>query len=114
MWSHEAGVHDPSLPEEVRGIDGVRELVETYRSGIAGLGVTIDHQIADGDYVAGRYTCRGTHEGDFMGLPATGRGVTIAGLVISRFRDGKVVEEWEVGRLRTDAADRGGPRDAQS
>lgn len=45
-------LHDPSLPEEVRGIDGVRELVETYRSGIAGLGVTIDHQIADGDYVA--------------------------------------------------------------
>jgi predicted ester cyclase len=49
-----------------------------------------------GDYVATRYTCRGKHEGDIMGLPATGRDVTIAGLVISRFRGGKVVEEWEV------------------
>jgi hypothetical protein len=37
-------LHDPSLPEEVRGVDGVRELVETYRGGIAGLAVTIDHQ----------------------------------------------------------------------
>jgi steroid delta-isomerase-like uncharacterized protein len=89
-------LHDPSLPEEVRGVDGVRELVESYRGGIAGLAVTIDHQIANGDYVATRYTCRGTHEGDIMGLPATGRDVTIAGLVISRFRGGKVVEEWEV------------------
>jgi steroid delta-isomerase-like uncharacterized protein len=89
-------LHDPSLPEEVRGVDGVRELVESYRGGIAGLTVTIDHQIANGDYVATRYTCRGTHEGDIMGLPATGRDVTIAGLVISRFRGGKVVEEWEV------------------
>ncbi len=89
-------LHDPALPEEVRGVDGVRELVESYRGGIAGLAVTIDHQIANGDYVATRYTCRGTHEGDIMGLPATGRDVTIAGLVISRFRGGKVVEEWEV------------------
>jgi predicted ester cyclase len=89
-------LHDPSLPEEVRGVDGVRELVETYRGGIAGREVTIEHQIADGDYVATRYTCRGTHEGDIMALPATGGDVTLAGLVITRFRDGKVVEECEV------------------
>jgi predicted ester cyclase len=67
-----------------------------YRSGIRGLRVTIEQQLADGDFVATRYTCRGTHEGDIMGVPATGRDVTIAGLVISRFQDGKVVEEWEV------------------
>ena len=89
-------LHDPSLPEDVHGIDGARELVETYRGAFAGLTVTVEHQIADGDHVATRYTCRGTHEGDIMGLPATGRDVTIAGLVISRFRGGKVVEEWEV------------------
>ena len=89
-------LHDPSLPEDVRGVDGARELVESYRAGIAGLSVTVEHQIADGDYVATRYTCRGTHEGSIGGLPPTGRDVAIAGLVISRCRDGKVVEEWEV------------------
>ncbi len=89
-------LHDPAIPEPVRGIDGARELVETYRSGLAGLRVTIEHQIADGDHVATRYTCRGRHEGDIMGTPATGRDVEISGLVISRFQDGKVVEEWEV------------------
>jgi len=89
-------LHDPTLPEEVRGLEGARELVEMYRSGMSDLEVTIEHQIADGDYVATRYTCRGTHTGDIMGTPATGRDVTISGLVISRFLDGRVVEEWEV------------------
>jgi steroid delta-isomerase-like uncharacterized protein len=89
-------LHDPALPEAVRGIEGAAELIEMYRSGIRGLRVTIEQQLADGDFVATRYTCRGTHEGDIMGVPATGRDVTIAGLVISRFQDGKVVEEWEV------------------
>ncbi len=89
-------LHDPASREDVRGIEGLRALVETYRNGLAGLRVTIEHQLAEGDYVATRYTCRGTHEGDIMGVPATGRDVTIAGLVISRFRDGKIVEEWEI------------------
>ncbi len=89
-------LHDPALPEEVRGIEGARDLVETYRSGIGGLRVTVEQQLDEGDLVATRYTCRGKHEGDIMGVPATGRDVTIAGLVISRFRDGRVVEEWEV------------------
>ncbi|MDQ3575906.1 MAG: ester cyclase, partial [Actinomycetota bacterium] len=69
---------------------------EMYRSAISDLKLTIDQQLADGDYVATRYTFRGTHAGDIMGTPATGRDVTVAGLVISRFQNGMVAEEWEV------------------
>lgn len=87
-------LHDPSMAEEVRGVDGAKAMVEAYRSAF-GLRVTIDHQFMDGDYVATRYTAHGTHDSEFMGVPPTGRDVTVAGICISRCRDGKVVEEWD-------------------
>ena len=88
--------HNPDLPEDVRGIEGAREMVEMYRNGIGGLRVTIDHQFTEGDYVATRFTVRGRHEGHILGVPATGTDVTCTGITISRCREGKVVEEWEV------------------
>ena len=91
-------------PDEIRGVAGLREMVESFRSAIAGLRITIDQQFTEGDHVATRYTVRGTHEGDLMGAPATGRAVEFTGITISRCRDGKIVEEWElvdtVGLLR--------------
>jgi predicted ester cyclase len=81
---------------DARGVEGVKERVEGYRSGIAGLRVTVEQQLAAGDLVATRYTCRGTHEGELMGAAATGREVAINGIVISRFVGGQVAEEWEV------------------
>lgn len=91
-------------PEEIRGVDGLKEMVEEYRSAIRGLRVTIDHQFTEGDYVATRYTISGRHEGDLMGTPATGKDVAFSGITISRCRDGRLVEEWElvdtVGLLR--------------
>jgi steroid delta-isomerase-like uncharacterized protein len=91
-------------PEEVRGADGLKEVVATYRRAIAGLSVTIDQQFSEGDHVATRYTIRGTHEGDLLGAPATGRDVEFTGITLSRCRDGRIEEEWElvdtVGLLR--------------
>lgn len=100
-------LHDPSSAEDVRGIDGLKEMIELYRSGF-GLQMTIEDQFADGDLVATRYTSRGTHNVEFMGVPATGKPVTVSGICVSRCRDGKVVEEWEVwdtlGALRQTGA----------
>jgi steroid delta-isomerase-like uncharacterized protein len=87
-------LHDPSAPDEVRGVDGVKEMIQAYRTAF-GLRVTIEHQFADGDFVATRYTARGTHNAEFMGIPASGREGIAAGICISRFRDGKLVEEWD-------------------
>jgi steroid delta-isomerase-like uncharacterized protein len=83
-------------PEEVRGPDGLAEMVQSYRSAFPDLSVTIEHQFAEGDYVATRTTIRGRHEGELMGTPATGRQVEFSGLTISRCRDGKIEEEWEL------------------
>jgi predicted ester cyclase len=83
-------------PEEVRGPEGLAELIAGYRAAIAGLNVTIDHQFADGDFVATRGTVRGRHAGELMGVAATGRDVAFTTLTISRFRDGRIAEEWEL------------------
>ena len=83
-------------PEEVRGADGLKEMVEGYRNALSGLRVTIDQQFTEGDYVATRFTVRGTHDGDLMGAPATGKDVAFTGITISRCEDGRIVEEWEI------------------
>ena len=91
-------------PEEVRGPDGLAAMVQSYRDALADLTVTIEHQFTEGDYVATRTTIRGRHEGELMGAPPSGRDVEFTGLTISRCRDGKIEEEWElvdvVGLLR--------------
>jgi DNA-binding CsgD family transcriptional regulator len=73
----------------------VREMIDTYRSGF-GLRVTIEHQFADSDFAATRYTGRGRHDTEFMGVPPTGRDVSATGICINRCRDGRIVEEWDV------------------
>ena len=88
-------------PEDVRGPDGLAERVQGYRDAFADLSVTIEHQFTEGDYVATRTTIRGRHEGDLMGAPATGRQVEFGGLTISRCRDGKIEEEWELVDMMT-------------
>jgi len=83
-------------PEEVHGPDGLREMVEGYRNALSGLRVTIDQQFTEGDYVATRYTISGTHDGELMGAPPTGKDVAFTGITISRCEGGRIVEEWEL------------------
>lgn len=83
-------------PEEARGVDGLSEMVEGYRSALSGLTVTIDQQFSEGDFVATRFTITGTHQGDLMGTPATGKDVAFTGITISRCEDGRITEEWEL------------------
>jgi predicted ester cyclase len=56
--------------------------------------VTIDHLIAEDDLVAARFTMRGVHQGELMGILPTGKQVTVTGMDIMRFKDGKGVEHW--------------------
>ena len=83
-------------PEEIRGADGLQAMVEGYRAAIAGLTVTIEHQFTEGDYVATRFTLRGRHDGELMGMPASGNEIEVSGLTVSRCRDGRLAEEWEL------------------
>lgn len=54
----------------------------------------IEDMLVDGDKVAVRTTFRGTHTGDFFGIPPTGKSVTVSGTHILRIADGKIAEHW--------------------
>ena len=88
--------HDPTQPEPIRGRDGFRQFVGIYLSAFDDASVTIDDQIAEGDQVVTRWTGRGTHTGELMGIAPTGKEVTVSGLTVSRIAGGKVAEEWEL------------------
>jgi predicted ester cyclase len=86
--------HDPANPQDTMGMDAMRREIEAWRGGFD-FAFTLDDQIAQGDRVCNRWTWRGTHRGDFMGIPATGRQVAMTGTTVFRCRDdGKIVEAW--------------------
>ena len=87
--------HDPAMPEDVRGVEGAREFYGMYQSAFPDVQITIEEQVAEGDTVATRWTGRGTHQGELMGVPASGNRVEVAGVTISRIEGGKIVEEWD-------------------
>lgn len=55
---------------------------------------TVEDLIAERDRVASRYTFRGTHQGDLMGIPPTGKQVTVTGIIVNRIVNGKSEEGW--------------------
>ena len=78
-----------------RGPEDVKRFMGEFRSAFPDFHTTIEDQIAEGDRVATRWTMRGTHEGEFRGIPATGNQISVTGIGIFRFSDGKVVESWD-------------------
>lgn len=76
------------------GVEGSKVFVRMYLSAFPDTRFTIDDQIAEGDRVVTRWTAEGTHKGDLMGIPPTGKHVTVTGIGISRIAGGRVVESW--------------------
>ena len=79
---------------EVRGREGMKGFVTTYRAAFPDYHCTIEDQAAEGDTVVTRWTARGTQKGELMGIPPTGRRVSLSGIVIDRLADGRLVESW--------------------
>jgi predicted ester cyclase len=65
-----------------------------FRDAFPDLRFTAEDIIAEGDKVAARYTMRGTHQGEFMGVAPTGNRIEVTGIDIVRFEGGKMVEHW--------------------
>ena len=87
--------HDPAMPEPLHGPEGVKEFISTYREAFPDARIRVEEQLAEGDLVATRWTGRGAHEGELMGIAPTGRSVSVSGLTISRLEGGKIVEEFQ-------------------
>jgi steroid delta-isomerase-like uncharacterized protein len=86
----------------IGGRDDARETIGRFRAAFPDLVLDAEHLIAEGDQVVLHWVGRGTHEGEFMGMPPSGAKVTARGLDIYRIADGRVVEHWgypDVGGL---------------
>ncbi len=86
--------HSP-LPGQPEGIAGFKQALLWMRSGVPDLEITIDSSVSDGDLVSTRWTGAGTHTGMLMGIPATGKQVTVSGIDICRVSGGRIVEYWQ-------------------
>lgn len=87
--------HNPP-PGVTSDAAGMKQWFQVIIAAFPDIAFTIDDQVAEGDRVATRWTARGTHENAFMGIPGTGRQVTVKGISITRHQDGKSVESWGV------------------
>src|SRR4051794_27198513 len=94
MTAESAVNHDPAQPDEGRGREGFKQIVQLYRGAFPDLTFTIEECFSDGDLVCTRWSTTATHDGDLMGLAATGRHITGWGITIDKIEDGKVVETW--------------------
>ena len=82
--------HSADNPDLARQVARIAEI----RRAFPDLEMTIEQQVAEGPWVATRVTYRGTHTGEFSGIPATGRRIEYAGTAMDRLENGKVVEMW--------------------
>lgn len=87
--------HDPALPPEMqRGREAYKQIMHMFHTAFPDLHMTIDDLIAEEDKAVLRWTVRGRHQGDLMGMPPTGKTVTLTGIQTMRIAGGKVVEGW--------------------
>jgi predicted ester cyclase len=90
-------VHHTSGPQADPGAEGVKSFIRRMRAGLPDMTSTAEHEVVDGDLLIDHLTIRGTHTGDLMGCPATGRAVRFELVDINRFDDsGRIVEHWSV------------------
>ncbi len=86
-------IHHGPGTREIRGSEHFKENPLIFLA-FPDIHFTIEDMIAEGDKVVTRWTIRGTHRGEFMGLPPTGNLVTWTGINITRLVDGKGIEDW--------------------
>jgi steroid delta-isomerase-like uncharacterized protein len=96
--------HDPPFPGAPDGLEGMRHAARVFRAALPDWHSDIEQLIGEGDTVVERFAASGTHRGELMGVPPTGKVLTLRGIQIFRIENGLIVERWgrldEMGLLR--------------
>jgi steroid delta-isomerase-like uncharacterized protein len=80
---------------EIRGADTIKGEIDYFRNAVPDLTYTVEEQVVEGDKVVSRWKASGTHEGEFFGVPGSGKRIEMTGINIDRFDEsGKLIEEW--------------------
>ncbi len=93
MYADDLTLH--GYPPGVEGKEGVSAFYAAFAKALPDVELTLEDAVSDGDKVAVRYTIKGTHSDELMGVPATGNRVDVSGQSFFRFEDGRVVERWQ-------------------
>jgi steroid delta-isomerase-like uncharacterized protein len=103
----------PTLPEPVRGLEGLKGFVKGLRTAFPDIQFTVHKEMGEGDKVAGRWTIDATHLGPFLGAPPSGNHVHDQGVDIFRIADGKIIDIWvnenDLGLMQQMGVIPGGP-----
>lgn len=104
IWNEgEEAAIDRYIPEHAAGNDpdfgsgreGFRRQWKQWRAAFPDLHFAIDDLIGEGNKVLTRWTLTGTHQGEFLGIPATGRRINVSGMSLDRIENGMVVEGFD-------------------
>jgi steroid delta-isomerase-like uncharacterized protein len=91
----DAQIRTPA-PIEATGAQLLKELFGRLHRAFPDLHITVEELIAEGDKVVIRDTVTGTHQGEYMGIPPTGKPITYNEIHIGRFANGRITETWGV------------------
>jgi steroid delta-isomerase-like uncharacterized protein len=86
--------HSP-FPGQPPGLEGAKKKWSMYIAAIPDLRATVEDMVAEREEVAVRWTVEGTHRGELLGIPPTGRHARITGISIYRLTEGKIAEQFE-------------------
>jgi predicted ester cyclase len=90
--------HIPGMPD-ISGSEGVKGFIEMIRAALPDVCWAVEDDVAEGDKVVTRYTVSGTHQGDLMGIPPTGKRVMYMAMSINRFANDRIAEFWGVSDM---------------
>jgi steroid delta-isomerase-like uncharacterized protein len=82
---------DP-LPGQQPGSEGLKQVIGAFRNAFPDIHWVIEEMVGEDDKVFSRFTWHGTHRGEFFGVPATGKPITVKGMVVDRVVAGKMAE----------------------
>ena len=95
VFASDCVVHITGVADAIVGVAAWKAFAQGILTAFPDIQFTMKDQIVDGNLVALRWTARGTHTGPLGPLPPTGRSISIDGLLMDRFENGRVVERWE-------------------
>jgi len=84
-----------TLPENVVGIQGFKDYYQNYLTGFSDITFTIIDAFGQGDKIVKHWNFKGTHSGEFFGIPASGKNVNIDGVTLVKMKDGKIAQEQD-------------------
>ena len=98
LYADEVTDHMP-LPGQPPGVGGLREVVEAFHAAIPDLAIEVHAITAEGDRACDVWTLTGTHVGEIMGVPGTGRPLRFSGMDMIRQRGGRITDIWHAEEL---------------